>query len=123
MTRDCPSVEGRLKVQDFVDQELLRTGQRCFMVVDNGDVSGLVTPHEVKKIARASWPSTALRDIMRPLGELRAVKPNAPLYDALELMSRYDLNQLPVVSNHHLEGVVSRSHLLSYLQMHSELQA
>jgi CBS domain-containing protein len=37
-------------------------------------------------------------------------------------MSRYNLNQLPVISNGHLEGVLSRAEVLSYLQTHAELR-
>ena len=67
MTHDCPTVEGWLNVQNFVEQELLRTGRRCFIVVDKGEITGLVTPHEIKEIDRAKWPFTTLHDIMRPL--------------------------------------------------------
>lgn len=123
MTRDCPTVDGWLNVQNFVEQELLRTGQRCFIVMDQGKVAGLVTPHEVKTIERAKWPYTTLHDMMRPLEDLHSVTPDASLTSALETMSRYDLNQLPVVSNGHLEGVLSRSQVLSYLQTHAELRA
>jgi hypothetical protein len=37
-------------------------------------------------------------------------------------MSRDDLNQLPVVSGGHLEGVLSRTQVLSYWQTHAELR-
>ena len=67
MTRDCPTVDGWLNVQNFVEQELLRTGRRCFIVVDKGEITGLVTPHEIKQIDRAKWPFMTLHDIMRPL--------------------------------------------------------
>jgi Zn-dependent protease len=121
MTRDCPTVEGWLNVQNFVEQELLRTGRRCFIVMDKGEIAGLVTPHEVKEIDRAKWPFKTLHDIMRPREDLRSVTPDTLLTSALESMSRYDLNQLPVVSNSHLEGVLSRAEILSYLQTHAEL--
>jgi Zn-dependent protease/predicted transcriptional regulator len=121
MTNDCPTVDGWLNVQNFVDEHLLRTGQRCFVVMEKGEVTGLVTPHEVKQVDRAKWPYTTLHDIMRPLDDLHALEPNAPLLNALETMSRYDLNQLPVVSNHHLDGVLSRSHVIGYIQTHAEL--
>ena len=123
MTRDCPTVDGWLNVQNFVDQELLRTGQRCFMVVEKGEITGLVTPHEVKQVDRAKWPYMTLHDIMRPLTDLQSVSPDMPLTAALESMSRYDLNQLPVISGHHLEGVVSRAQVLGYLQTHAELRS
>ena len=122
MTRDCPTVDGWLNVQGFVDQELLRTGRHCFMVVDKGAVTGLVTLHEVKQIDRAQWPLKTMHDIMRPLEDLRAVTPDEPLLRALESMSRYDLNQLPVISNNRLEGVLSRAEVLTYLQTRVELQ-
>ncbi len=88
MTRDCPTVDGWLNVQNFVDQELLRTGRRCFIVVDKGEITGLVTPHEIKQIDRAKWPFMTLHDIMRPLEDLRSVTPDTPLTSALESMSR-----------------------------------
>lgn len=122
MTRDCPTVDGWLNVQNFVEQELLRTGQRCFIVVDKGEITGFVTPHEIKQIERAKWHFTTLHDIMRPLEDLHSVTPDTPLTSALDSMSRYDLNQLPVVSNNHLEGVLSRARVLGYLQTHAELR-
>jgi len=122
MTRDCPTVDGLLNIQTFVEQELLRTGRRCFVVLEKGEITGLVTPHEIKQIDRAKWPFTTLNDIMRPLEDLRAVTPEASLTSALELMSRYDLNQLPVISNGHLAGVLSRAEILSYLQTHAEFR-
>ncbi len=124
MTRDCPTVQGWLNLQNFVEQELLRTGRRCFFVVDKeGEITGLITPHEIKQIDRAKWPFTTVHDIMRPLDDLRAVTPETTLSSALESMSRYDLNQLPVISNRHLEGVLSRAEVLGYLQTHAELRS
>jgi Zn-dependent protease/predicted transcriptional regulator len=122
MTRDCPTVDGWLNVQNFVEQELLRTGKRCFFVLEKGEITGLITPNEIKQIDRAKWPFMTLRDIMRPLQDLRAVTPDTPLTSALEDMSHYDLNQLPVLSNNHLEGVLSRAQILSYLQTLAELR-
>lgn len=123
MTRDCPTVDGWLNLQNFVEHELLRSGRRCFIVVEKGEVAGLVTPHEIKQIERAKWPYMTLHDVMRPLEELHAVAPDAPLTSALESMRRYDLNQLPVISNSHLEGILSRAELLSYVQTHAEFRA
>jgi Zn-dependent protease/predicted transcriptional regulator len=123
MARDCPTVDGWLNVQNFVDQELLRTGRRCFVVVEQGEITGLVTPHEVKDLDRGRWPYVTLHDIMRPLEEMRSISPDESLMYALELMSRDDLNQLPVVSSGHLEGVLSRAHVLRYLQTRAELRA
>ena len=123
MTSDCPTVSGNLDLQHFVEEELLKTGRRCFVVLENGAVAGLVTPHEVKQVARARWPFTTLRDVMRPLEQMRTVTPETPLTSALEMMTRQDLNQLPVVADGHLAGVLSRAQLVSFLQTRAELKA
>ncbi len=120
MTRDCPTVDGWLNLQNFVEQELLRTGRRCFMVLEKGTVAGLVTPHEIKGVERAKWPFTTLSDVMRPLDAVQSVTPDVPVVSALEIMSRNDLNQLPVISSGKLEGLLSRAEVLSFLQTHSE---
>jgi Zn-dependent protease/predicted transcriptional regulator len=122
MTRDCPTVDGWLNLQNFVEQELLRSGRRCFIVVEKGEMTGLVTLREIKQIDRAKWPFTTVHDIMRPIGDVRSIAPEASLKSALELMSRDDLNQLPVVSNGHLEGVLSRTQIIGYLQTRAELR-
>src|SRR5579862_4276576 len=40
MDRDCTTVDGNLNVQNFVEEHLLRTGRRCFVVTQNGQVAG-----------------------------------------------------------------------------------
>ena len=92
MDHDYATVEGRLSLQDFVDEYLLRSGRRCFVVLHNGQVAGLVTPHEVKSVDRQSWSQTTVQSVMRPLRQLRTVAPDTPALQALELMSREDVN-------------------------------
>lgn len=122
MDRECVSVESHLSLQDFVEEYLLRTGKRCFVVVQGGYLVGLVTPADVRAIPRERWPQTSVQSVMRPLRDLRTVSPETPAMDALEIMGREDLNQLPVVSGGKLEGMFSRSHILNFLRAHSELQ-
>ncbi len=121
MDRECVTVEGNLNVQTLVEEYLLRTGRRCFVVAQKGQVEGLVTPHEIKGVERQRWPYATLHDIMRPLDQLHTVSPDTPVMDALDTMGRDDVNQLPVVADHHLEGVVTRAHVLQFLQTRAEL--
>ncbi|HLG17886.1 MAG TPA: site-2 protease family protein [Blastocatellia bacterium] len=122
MTRDCPVIDGRTNLQSFADEHLLRTGQRCFIVADNGVLAGLITAHEVKQVERRKWPFTLVDDVMRPLDQLRTVGAEAAVIEALEVMGREDVNQLPVVSNGRLDGIITRAHILQLLQTRSELR-
>ncbi|HEY7616334.1 MAG TPA: site-2 protease family protein [Terriglobales bacterium] len=121
MDRDCATVESSLSLEDFVHEYLLRTGRRCFIVVQNGQLAGLITPKEVKTVDREGWAQTSVQSVMRPVAQLRMVTPETPAVEALELMSREDINQLPVVSDGHLEGVFSRGDVLRFLQTRIEL--
>ena len=120
MSRDCATVDGRQSVQELVDR-LLHAGRRCFVVLEDGHVEGLITPHEIRKLDRSRWATTPVSSVMRPLKELQAVRPDAPLTNALDVMARQNVNQLPVMSNSRLEGVLSRAEVLNYLQMRTEL--
>jgi Zn-dependent protease/CBS domain-containing protein len=121
MERNCPTVDGKMSLQRFVDQHLLPTGLRCFIVEEDDHVAGLITANEVKGVERALWPSTTVDRAMRPLRELRIVTPDTPAIQALQILSQEDVNQLPVVSNGRLEGVFSRAHVLRFLQIRAEL--
>lgn len=121
MERDCPTVEGHLTLKDFVDEYLLRTGRRCFIVVQNHNVSGLITPHEIKQVDRERWPLTSVQSVMRHLDQVRSVTPDTSAIQALEIMTREDINQLPVLSNGHLDGIFSRGHVLRFLQTQAEM--
>jgi Zn-dependent protease/predicted transcriptional regulator len=121
MDRDCPTVEGQISLQDFVDEYLLQSGRRCFVVVQDGRLAGLITPHEVKRVERVQWPQMSVQGAMRPVSQLRTVGPDTPALEALELMGRADINQLPVVSNGQLEGVFSRGHILDFLRNRAEM--
>jgi Zn-dependent protease/predicted transcriptional regulator len=121
MSRDCPVVDGRSNLQTFVDEQLLHTGRRCFVVTENDRVAGLITPHEVSAVERARWPYTTVDDVMRPLEQLRTVSPDAPVNKALEMMGSEDLNQLPVVEGGEIAGIISRGHILQLLQTRAEL--
>lgn len=121
MARDCPVVDGNTNLQTFTDEYLLKTGGRCFVVAEQGRIAGLITSHEVKEIERSKWAFTMVDDVMRPLENLRTVAPETPVVEALELMGREDVNQLPVVSDGRLEGIISRGHILRLLQTRAEL--
>ena len=122
MANDWPAIDGKTSLQTFVDDHLLRSGKRCFVVEEDGRVVGMITPHEVKDVNRQKWPQLSVHDAMLPLTKLHAVKPGTSLTEALETMGRKDVNQLPVMSNTHLDGIISRGHILRLLQTRVELQ-
>jgi CBS domain-containing protein len=82
---------------------------------------GLITPHEVRNLDRARWPFLTVRDAMRPIDEVHSLPPDAPATQALEMMGRQDVNQIPIVLGGQLQGIVTRAHLLQMIHSRSEL--
>src|SRR5690349_9200338 len=102
----------------FVDR-LLQTGRRCFIVTsDGGEIVGLITPHEVRAVARSQWPDVRVADAMRALKGLRTVSPATPVAEVLKIMSGEDVNPLPVVAAcGHLQSIEGWKRKSSRLRM------
>jgi Zn-dependent protease len=121
MSQDYSTVDGYLNLHNFVEQHLARTGRRYFVVEVNGRPEGIITPGEVSGVPHARWPYTTVADAMRPLDAVRTIALESPVDKALEIMAGNDLNQLPVMSNGKLAGMISRAHVLQLLQTRAEL--
>ncbi len=122
MTRDCDTVPAGTTLESFVDL-VLHTGRRCYLVTgEDGEIRGLITPQEVRRVERDRWPTARVGGAMRPLSDLKTVDPATPVSDVLRLMSREDVNQVPVVANGRLAGVITRAHLLQLIQARAELK-
>ncbi len=121
MERDFSTVDAHLSLQDLVHQFLLVSGRRCFVVVQDNNLVGLITTNEVMRVERDRWPQTSVQSVMRPLSQLRTVTPDTPAIQALEIISREDINQLPVVSDGQLVGLFSRSSVMGFLRNRAEL--
>lgn len=120
MSGDWPEVPPDLPLERFVSDHLLKTGRRCFVVEDEGRVLGLVTAADLKAVDRERWPEMRVADAMRPLDDLRWVEPYTGADRVLEIMGRDEVNQLPVLANGRLQGIVSREHLIRMLTTRME---
>jgi predicted transcriptional regulator len=121
MSRDYLAVDAYSNLQTFAEEHLMRTGRRFFVVNLNGRPEGIITPAEIAAVPRVRWPYTTVADVMQPLDRVRTVRAGTPIADALELMGSQDLNQLPVVADGALVGVISRAHVLQLIQTRAQL--
>src|ERR1041385_3944511 len=123
MSRDWLAVDGNINLLNFAEEYLLRTGRRCFIVLQNGRQWGLATVGDLKRIARNRWPFMTIADIAHSLDQMPSVSPETPMSQVVDLMARNELMQLPVISNRELVGVISRSDVLQLMQTQQELKA
>ena len=116
MSTGCVAVDRSMSLQEFVDIYLLKTSQRCFAVKDQGRVVGLITRHDVTTIPAELWRKTTVGTAMHPLQELHGITPDTSVVDALKLLLHSKVDQLPVIANGVLKGVIFRSQIAQLLQ-------
>jgi CBS domain-containing protein len=61
-------------------------------------------------------------EIMTPAAELACVSPRQDAAEALALLARRDVNQLPVLDGDKLVGLLRREDLLKWLSLHETLE-
>jgi Zn-dependent protease len=120
MSRDAPTVPADASLEEFFENYIRRTGQRCFIVTRHEELLGLITTREVKAEPRERWAWLTVEKAMRPLETVRRVEPGDDLHSVVEMMDKEDLNQVPVVSNGRLEGMIRRENILRFIKTRAE---
>jgi Zn-dependent protease/CBS domain-containing protein len=115
MTQDVPTVPRDLSLENYV-HEVLRTGRRCHVVTGNGNPVGLVTLHAAQEIPPDGWPNTSIQAVMRPVDKIKWASPREPVLSILERMQAEDINQMPVVDDGRVVGMIARDSILRVLQ-------
>jgi Zn-dependent protease len=123
MTTDFKSVPPDISLQQALHDYLMQYNQRALPVVRGQKLEGLVTMTDIKRKPREQWPSVQVSEVMTVAGELKTVGPEDGLNNVIQLMESGDLNQLPVISDQKLVGLISRSDLIRYLKFQQEIGA
>jgi CBS domain-containing protein len=82
---------------------------------------GLITLSDIRHIPREQWGQVPVSTAMIPLARLHVATPQQSLSDVLPLLAGRDVNQLPVVENGALVGVLSRDAIVHYLEVRRSL--
>jgi CBS domain-containing protein len=115
MSRDCHTVSPQLSLDMLVEHHLMGAARRCFVVARGDTPVGMLTIHNVREVPRVDWPFTHVEDVLIPLDELRTVTPVTPLWEALEEMTAEGVNQLPVLDEGELEGMITREDVITFI--------
>ncbi len=121
MVRDCPSIAPLMTLKELVQDYILPTSRRCFLVTENDRLGGIVTLHNIRGIPQERWDITTIGQIMTPIESLKTVNPDDEALAILERMDEGDINQMPVVSDGRVVGMISRDNVLHFIRTRSEL--
>jgi Zn-dependent protease/CBS domain-containing protein len=116
VAKDCPAVPETLSISELINDYILPSGNRCFMVVDDGQLAGVVSLHELKALPREKWSQTTVADAMKRIEELKKISPDDSVQEVLKIMDDQKINQVPVVEGNRLIGIITRERLLNILR-------
>ena len=121
MSQDCTSISPQAPLESFVNEILLSSGRRCYPVVANGHTEGLITLSDVKAIPRDDWSTTPVRQAMTPFDKVISVSPKEELSKVLQIMAEKDINQVPVVEDQNIIGMIARDSIINFIQVRTQL--
>lgn len=111
-----PTIHPEVSLHELVEQYVLGQNVRGIVVVEDDEVVGIITITDIKSVDRALWPDVPVRQAMTPKTRMQMTQPGVEIIDALDVMAGNDINQLPVMKDGRLIGLLNRSDLVNYLQ-------
>lgn len=122
MSRDCATANSDLTIEKLVDHYFIDNGKRCLVIVNQDQPAGFITLHNIRQIPRDRWRTTSAAQVMTPMEKVIITHPKMELENALEKMGADGVNQMPVMSDGHIEGMLSREDITSYLHRLQKLE-
>lgn len=104
-------------ILSVVDHQMVGQGERAVMIVLGGRVMGLVTVSDVKRVPREEWGNTPVQAIMTPREKVSTVTPATSALEVLTLLGDRRLNQIPVIADGQMVGMVTRRELIDRIQI------
>jgi Zn-dependent protease/CBS domain-containing protein len=121
MRTDFPSVTPGTPLQDIVDDFMVGHGERAVLVANGGAVQGIITVNDIRRVPREGWAQVPAQRVMTPRATIVTVEATRPAVEVLMLLGEKGLNQVPVLEEGRMIGLVTRRELLDRVQLAERL--
>ncbi len=112
MTTNLPVVPSNITVSQLVQEHIFSPRHPYFLVADEGRSMGILTLHNIHAVSQQSWNVTGVKEIMTPVDKLKVAHPDQDALSILEQMDENDINQMPVISEGRIIGLITRDSLI-----------
>jgi Zn-dependent protease/predicted transcriptional regulator len=118
MRRSGWTVPAETTVSSLVNDWFMRSSERCFPVLEDGRIAGVVCMSDVRNLPRESWSRAPVTAIMTPTERLAVASPDEDAASALRKLGERDVDQLPVLDGDRLVGMFTRAEVARWLELH-----
>jgi Zn-dependent protease/CBS domain-containing protein len=119
---DPTAVPPNISVAELVERYMLPGARRSVPVVEGDRLVGIVTLSDVRHVPPEERATTLVRSIMGGREGLATVTPERPLRDAIDALGSGDYEQVPVVQDGRLVGLLTRADVVRQIQLREALQ-
>ena len=123
MIPDCPVIPSGFTISQLVQEYVFTKGCSLFLINDEEGVKGILTLNDIKAVDPQNWDVTPVGEIMTPIERVKVTNPGQKALSILEEMDENDINQMAVVSEGRVIGLITHDNLMRFLHIHSELRA
>jgi Zn-dependent protease len=116
MSRNYAIISADTTLQELLDQHILGTGRRFFVVKRGAFVVGLLPPSNLRNIPPEDWSNRTAEQVMIPIQQIHSIQPDEDLWEAVKEMEKDNVGQLPVMSNSEVMGILTRETVNQYLR-------
>lgn len=122
MSGDFATVPPHLSLQLIVDEFMVGQGHRAVIVARDDAVFGIVSISDIRRHPRSDWDSTPAQTVMTPRERVVTVPVDCPALEVLELIAQKGLNQVPVLEEGRMIGLVTRRELIERIKVAEQLE-
>jgi Zn-dependent protease/CBS domain-containing protein len=120
MSRDYPVVDEYLSLRQVVEQYASRYSLMTFPVVHGSIFVGAVSLDKIKRVPEENWSKTSVQEVMTSAENLDTLDPEACVDQALERLGEEETDQIPVVDQGHVVGLLSKNKILQFVKAKEE---
>jgi len=117
MVTTVVTIPAQCTLEEAVNRYFQPYGYGGFPVLDDEQLVGLITAHDIQAVSPAAWSWRQVGQVMRQVLPSLIVEPNTPVIQVMEHMVREGWDRLVVMQDGKIVGLVTHSAILHFLQL------
>jgi Zn-dependent protease/predicted transcriptional regulator len=121
LTRDVKTVPADINLNDLVDHYFFKHRHAAFPVVEDDQILGLVSLHDIKIVPKEKWATTQAKELVIPLQPEMVINERADVLTALPKLAASPVGRLLVIDKNKLIGILSQRDIMRVFEFKTEI--
>jgi Zn-dependent protease len=122
LTNDTPIISEDLSLRELANEYIIGKAQakRFFILNEEGQLLGQFEVDQMRAIPTSQWPTTHVKDLIQPVELSKTIDAERSLLDVVTLFEKEQLDELAVMRNGMLVGLIEKASIRKVLQRNAE---